>query len=163
WIQITTPHFVVYTDLDARSATDAGRELETIRDAVVAAAGVNFEVPDLAPTRVFILDDEAEFERAFGERRTVSFVPGPRAAFYLGGAPAKWPVRTGRLRSSSALQHPMAHLLAAAVFPSAPRWFDEGLALFLETVAISDDGRSLLVGRRNVGALEQYDADGTVT
>jgi tetratricopeptide (TPR) repeat protein len=165
WYEIKTPHFVLYTDLDGRAAGDAAVELERTRDALISAAWPAFHFPEMAPTRVFVLANGVEFERIFGRYVGGMFMSSKRPAFFLYGTPDRWRQRwfMQQRASFSVLRHEMAHQLAAVVYSGTPRWFDEGLAQFLETVEVSEDGTSVMVGRTNVRALSSYYAARDVT
>ena len=165
WHKITTQHFELYTDLDAEAAVDAAKELEKTRDALITAAWPRFAFPDVVRTQVFVLSNGLDFERFLGRRLWGLFVPGTRPAFYLYGPPSRWAPRAtmNQVAPSSVLRHEMTHQLAASVFRRAPRWFKEGLAQFLETVQITPDGQSIIVGRTNRDGRGKFYADRTVT
>jgi len=104
----------------------------------------------------------------------------------LWGAPERWEVRVGgprwqevpagnrnsssevlryefnahlpvvRAGSSSPLRHELAHHIAAAVYGRQPLWFSEGQAQFLESLKLSEDGRSATVGLINPIAWQQF-------
>lgn len=165
WTRVTTPHFVLYTDLDRKTAVEGALELERTRDALISAAWPSYEFPAMVRTRVFVLANGLDFERVFGKALQGLFAPGTRPAFYLYGPPSRWSTRWSldlRL-SSSVLRHEMAHQLASAVYTRTPRWFDEGLAQFLETIGVSEDGNSVIIGHPNMSALAKYQATHTVT
>jgi tetratricopeptide (TPR) repeat protein len=165
WRKITTQHFELYTDLDAEAAVEAAKELEKTRDALITAAWPSFPFPDVVRTQVFVLSNGLDFERIFGHRMWGLFANGTRPAFYLYGPPSRWAPRASLLQvaPSSVLRHEMTHQLAAAVFRRAPRWFEEGLAQFLETVQITADGKSIVVGSTNRDARGKFYAGRTVT
>jgi tetratricopeptide (TPR) repeat protein len=111
------------------------------------------------------LSSGLDFERYIGRHIWGLFVHGTRPSFYLYGPPSRWAPRASLSQSapSSVLRHEMTHQLAAAVFGRTPRWFSEGLAQFLETVQITSDGNSIVVGRTNNDGRAKYYADRTVT
>jgi hypothetical protein len=165
WYEITTPHFVLFTDLDERTAGEAAVELEKTRDTLISAAWPAFHFPDLARTRVYVLANGIDFERTFGRQVGGMFMSTKRPAFFLYGTPEKWSTKWNiqQRASFSVLRHEMAHQLAAVVYSGGPRWFDEGLAQFLETVQVSGDGQSVNVGRTNVKALVSFEGVRDVT
>src|SRR4051812_10955836 len=128
WRKVTTQHFELYTDLDAETAVEAAKELETTRDALITAAWPAFPFPDVVRTHVFVLSNGLDFERMFGRNVWGFYVGGTRPTFYLYGPPSRWAPRRTMLQvaPSSVLRHEMTHQLAAAVFRRAPRWFKEG-------------------------------------
>ena len=165
WHRLITPHFELYTDLDTQTAVEAANELERTRDALITAAWPTFRFPDVVRTQVFVLRNGIDFERYFGARVGGLFAGGTRPAFFLHGPPSRWAprVRLDQAAPSSILRHEMTHQLAAAVFPRTPQWFGEGLAQFLETVQITADGTTVVVGSTNGDARAMYRAHRTVT
>jgi len=61
-----------------------------------------------------------------------------------------------RQGSASVLRHEMAHHVAAAVYGRVPLWFSEGQAQFLESLRLSEDGRSATIGLINSIAWLEY-------
>src|SRR5262249_55931643 len=51
--------------------------------------------------------------------------------------------------SSTVLKHELTHHLSAYFIPHKPRWLSEGLAGFLETGQLSDDGSAAVIGAGN--------------
>jgi tetratricopeptide (TPR) repeat protein len=165
WRRVTTAHFVVETDLDERAAVETAKELEISRDALISAAWPNFEFPETVRTDVFALADGAEFHRLFGPNLAGMFTHASvRGSVCLSGPPDNW-VRGGSSGAmGSTLRHEIAHQLAAAVFPALPpRWFNEGLATLLETVRITRDRASVVIGRPNGEQLSQVSLGETIT
>lgn len=165
WHKLTTPHFVLYTDLDREPAIEAAEELEKTRAALIRAAWPTFSFPDVVRTQVYVLKNGLDFERYFDRYVWGLFVHGAHPSFYLYGPPSRWAPRRAldQPAPSSVLRHEMTHQLAASVFPRTPHWFAEGLAQFLETVQITQDGKSVVVGDTNSDAQGKYYADRTVT
>src|SRR5688572_27381403 len=79
WREVTTPHFVLRTDLDAETARRAGAELELNRDMLISAAWPNVELPQWAREEVYVLDAD-DFREQFGLNTT---------AVSLGGVPQR--------------------------------------------------------------------------
>ena len=153
WRRVTTANFVVMTDLEEQHAVEAASELERTRAALLAALA-KLEVPDLVRVRVFVLKSEADFRGLFENQRAALFDTGKRPAFYLLGPAANWSTRdNGQNPSALIVRHAMAHQLADAIFRRAPAWFHEGLAQFLETVRIAEDGQSVVVGTSQANKL----------
>jgi tetratricopeptide (TPR) repeat protein len=61
-----------------------------------------------------------------------------------------------RQGSASVLRHELAHHVAAAVYGRLPLWFSEGQAQFLESLKLSEDGRSATIGLINPIAWLEY-------
>ena len=61
-----------------------------------------------------------------------------------------------RQGSASVLRHELAHHVASAVYGRLPLWFSEGQAQFLESLKLSEDGRSATVGLLNPAAWLEF-------
>jgi tetratricopeptide (TPR) repeat protein len=61
-----------------------------------------------------------------------------------------------RAGSASVLRHELAHHVASAVYGRVPLWFSEGQAQFLESLKLSEDGRSATIGLLNPTAWLEY-------
>lgn len=128
WRELRSRHFVVDTDLDPAAAAALVADLERIQALVtVALAGEPREIPGyvrvIAPARV------ATFS---------SLVP-PRAGGYFAigmlGEPTVLLHPVALRRDPEVIAHELAHHFAWYFFPRQPRWFAEGLAQFVQTVA----------------------------
>jgi tetratricopeptide (TPR) repeat protein len=58
--------------------------------------------------------------------------------------------------SASVLRHELAHHVASAVYGRLPLWFSEGQAQFLESLKLSEDGRTATIGLINPTAWLEY-------
>jgi tetratricopeptide (TPR) repeat protein len=151
WSIVTTTHFVVYTDLDERTAGKAAAELEATRDVLISATWPGSSWGQLARTHVYVLATGDEYQRIFGPDLHGLFAPGQRPALYIHAPVDAWSSKSELLPNTpvAALRHEMAHQLVAAAVGPAPIWLEEGLAQFLETARVADDGRSLVLGGTN--------------
>jgi tetratricopeptide (TPR) repeat protein len=157
WRQFQTEHFHLVTDLAEADAVDAAVALERTRAALMQTAW-----PALRTTRqtqrirVVVLASEREFERYFGSHLSgIHFSLGGET-IVIWGTPGNWESRTKRGEYSvSVLRHEIVHHLAAGIYLSQPRWFAEGLAQFLETLAVTDP-HTAIIGRPNFVAWVNY-------
>jgi hypothetical protein len=165
WHTVRTPHFVVFAELDARTAVRAAQALEDARDALIAAAWPKLDFSNLEPTEVYVLADHSEFGRVFG--RSVAGVHDGGAVVprvFLSGPPETWDrVADPRFAAASLLRHELAHQLASLVYRRQPRWFAEGLAQFLATVVYAANHATVLMGTPNLESLERYRQQPAVT
>jgi tetratricopeptide (TPR) repeat protein len=147
WYLVATDHFVVYSDLDEATATRAAYELETTRDALIAAIWPGATFPELARVRAFVLGNPDEFQRSFGPYARARYAAEPFPAFFLHAPIAEWGAAApGEAWSAAAeLRHEMAHQLVAAAMKGAPLWLHEGLASVLETTHVTGSGSSVSV------------------
>jgi Flp pilus assembly protein TadD len=164
WNRVDTPNFVLRADLDARSTVEAAKALEDARDALVSAAWPQLDFDALEPTEVYVVSSLTELQRTFGTGVAGLFSHWERLRIFLGGTPGHWETRADlHFPATSYLRHEMAHQLASVVYRRQPRWFAEGLAQFLETVAYSEDRSTVSLGAPNVEALHGYRAHRSVT
>lgn len=140
WMELTSPHFVVRTDLRSADAIRLLEEFERIH-AVFEDVAFPYELKPSGRIRALVLRDRAEYEE-FGP-------PGTSGYYSRGGfepdAPAL--VMYGEMSAKTRLifQHELAHRFVHFYFPGAPRWLNEGLAEYYSTLAIA--GGKIYVGR----------------
>lgn len=140
WRTVRSAHFTIATDLSREKAGRLVRELEKLHAAVLAALfGEDVEVP----ARLNVV--------AFSERRRFEEVAPRHAEGYvkrtlLGEPLAVFPYDEDE-GVPELLAHELAHHVSYFHFPRQPRWFAEGLAQFVETVARErKDERSTATG-----------------
>jgi tetratricopeptide (TPR) repeat protein len=157
WTRLQSEHFDVATDLSAPDATRAALALETTRAALRSAAWPNASEAVAARTSVVIFRDGLEFMHYF-ENVAAIFVRYVRPTIVLWGKPDYWEQKTGlnAEASSSLLRHELTHRLASGVYARQPTWFAEGLAQFLETMTVSEDGSTATLGEADPEALRRY-------
>lgn len=147
WIEIRTAHYTVQTDLSAADARDTGLYLERTRAALLASGWPRSRGPEDS-IRAFVLRDDVEFKRLFGDRLGGMFVRTGFTPFVLfPGKPANggwFSENVGRT-----VKHELTHHLSAYFLQRQPHWLSEGIATYLETIEISDDGRQAVVGYSN--------------
>jgi tetratricopeptide (TPR) repeat protein len=159
WRRIQTEHIDLITDLSDARALDAALRLERTRAALLAAAWSKLpSTRQTARLRVLSLADGLEFERYFGRNVDGLHTSLGGDTILLWGTARNWE-RRRRLTdvsTTSTLRHEMVHHLAAGIYLRQPRWFSEGLAQFLETVTISEDGAKATLGLPNLDASSGY-------
>lgn len=159
WSRLVTPHFELLTDLPPKQAEEAAEQLEHTRDALLAAAwSPTLGGKSRERASVVVLGNGLAFEHYFGRYLDGLFAVFPRPTFILWGTPEHWEKRAALRDESttSVLRHELVHRLATGIYGRQPRWFAEGLAQFLETVSVSEDGASVILGRPNLTALRSY-------
>jgi tetratricopeptide (TPR) repeat protein len=147
WIEIRTAHYTLQTDLSPDDARDTALYLERTRSALLAAAWPHAQPPE-DKIKAFVLRDDVEFqqlfEHAFGgiflRHNFTQFV-----LFYGRPANAGWFSQ----RVGTTLKHELTHHLSAYFLRRQPHWLSEGIASYMETLEISDDGESAVVGFSN--------------
>jgi tetratricopeptide (TPR) repeat protein len=153
WHEYGSRHFMLDTDLDTQEAVALVRELETLHAMVVRAlVGDDREVP--GRVRVIVPANE----------RTYTALAPPAVVGYfmqgLFGEPTAV-VHPAALHSDpEIIAHELVHHLVWYFFPRHPRWFDEGIAHFLQTVANPDPrfhGAAGLIPRMRIPRLESIE------
>jgi hypothetical protein len=132
WTQWESAHFILLTDLDAADAQEAVRGLEQARAAVLAAAWRRAPEPAGRLTAVVFRSDAER--RAFVSPRLLgAFVShGPLRQSYI--------VKSGAARDD-VIAHELAHAYARRYgLLDKAEWLDEGLARYLESLRLDDDG-----------------------
>lgn len=158
WTEVRTAHVTVKTDLSPKSARGAALLAEESRAALLAAGW-----PGTRPLKdrieLVVFSDHQDFEGYFGDfvRDKVLLGDYPPVVF-LYGAPEAWEKRRllERSEKTSVLRQALAEHLAYFFYRRQPKWFSTGLAEFLETVHLSEDGKSVILGDINLRAMRDY-------
>jgi hypothetical protein len=156
WVELESDHFVLQTDLPPEEAQKGVEYLERTRAAMLAAAwpaALKLEMPRLT---VHVLADPSQFERIFPRRVGGVFSrAGDEPFIVLAGPPDSWEQRFTGLSetTSSTVKHELAHYLSSYFLLRQPRWLAEGLAQFLETLQLSKDGRTAVLGQPHLHAV----------
>jgi tetratricopeptide (TPR) repeat protein len=135
WREVRTEHVVLKTDLDSGAAQGFARELETLH-AIVVAALLDGPTPMPGSLQVVAFRAEEDFEL---------FAPKQSAAVhaFLGGEPlvlmrgAPDGDRARAMQSWVAARQITQHV-AARLYARQPRWFNRGLAAYMQTAGAKD-------------------------
>jgi hypothetical protein len=143
WRELSTDHFAVATDLPDGEAEHVARELEEYLAALIETAVRGAEVPTLRiPVIAFASGTELHeyLQSVYAGIYVTGILDRPvivaggdaeAKAFYDGGA-----------------RHELAHYVTDLSFHHPlPRWFAEGTANYLETIAADRDNQVIVVGR----------------
>jgi tetratricopeptide (TPR) repeat protein len=156
WVQLESDHYTLRTDLPPEQAREAMSRLERTRVAILAAMWPSALRQEMTKLTVYVLQDPREFEGLYPRRvRAFFFKSDTEALIVLPGSPASWEYRFSGLSeaSSSRLNHELTHFLSTYALARQPRWLSEGLAEYLETLRLSPDGSTAVVGSPHPGAL----------
>ncbi|NVI98062.1 DUF1570 domain-containing protein [Myxococcus sp. AM009] len=149
WLRLDSDHYTLHTDLASEEAREAMRTLERTRAAILTSMWPQALSQQMTKLDVYVLQDPREFEGLYPRRvRAFFFRSDSEALIVLSGRPDMWE-RTFSgmsLASSSPLNHELAHHLSAYPLSRQPRWLSEGLAEYLETLRLSEDGQTAVVG-----------------
>jgi tetratricopeptide (TPR) repeat protein len=160
WREIQGPHVTLRTDLSSGAAKEAAVTVERFRAEIIAGAWPRATLPSADRIEVTVFANGLDFEHHFGRNTLGVFFHDLPPYAILYGNPDRWEHRASAAsrETTSVLRHELVHHLAASIYRRQPRWFAEGLAQFLETVRVSDDGKSVVVGAVNLEALRKYHA-----
>jgi hypothetical protein len=134
WREVRTRHFTLQTDLDAQTAHTEALKLETLRTTLRWYLGL---VDSDDQIRVVMIEQARalhEFTWAIGF--VGQSIHPDELLVVTSYAP------DARRGSATVSAHELTHRYGAEAFPMGlPRWVDEGLATYLETVLILDQGK----------------------
>lgn len=153
WMELESENYTLRTDLPPEQANKAMVYLEQTRAAMLAAAWPGALRKEMTRVSVYVLADSSEFEGLFPRRVQALFLKDDNEPIIiLHGEPGSWQRRFTGLSdaSSSVLRHELAHHLSSYFLIRQPRWLAEGLAEFLETMTLSEDGRQAVLGTPNL-------------
>lgn len=148
WLRVTSPHLTVDTDVSEGEAKRVVRDLER---SLHALSHFLTRKPAALRMRLVLLDDEEQYF-TFGPAHSRAALLGERW-FDLEPEPlllmARFPDRDVdfvREADSNDFVHEATHRIMEAYTPQIPRWTNEGLAEYCETMRPDADG--LLLGRQ---------------
>ena len=143
WRELTSAHFRMRTDMDREAAGATLLQLERYRRALLLAWGEDFDPPgQVEVIALRHVSELAEFRKdilGFAASRP----EGPLVVITGDGGYALGDAKA----DLGTTLHELAHYLSRYAMPRQPRWFAEGLAMYLETVYVSADGNTVKLGR----------------
>jgi len=129
WIELRTPHFVIFSGMEEQRSIDLAVELEefrTVVDLMTGGGGVDEPIA----TRIYLLPKTMP-ELGFRGGVLGYFRPEMRANFAV-------MVPSGR-ESDAVLKHEYTHYLVRNRGGRYPAWIDEGVAEVFSTMVITDE------------------------
>ncbi|AKQ67658.1 TPR domain protein [Myxococcus hansupus] len=143
WVEVRSPHFSVRTNLDTPTAEAAAQELEMLRQGLLQAWGGNFDPPGTVD--IILLHNRSALEE-FTNIRIEGFSTrtedGP--LLVLAGHAYALTEATADVTTQA---HELTHYLSELALVRQPRWLSEGLAGYLETIALRPERREVILGR----------------
>lgn len=138
WTELTSEHFVMWTDAAPARGRALLAKLERFHQLV---HGIAFPT-EPATTQVLVVVFRNAEERG-------AFVPPQFTAFAWTGLEIFQPliVLDAETDDTRVLAHELTHVISHAVVPAQPAWFAEGLAGYFETVNLDAAGSKVDVGR----------------
>lgn len=148
WLELSSAHFRIVSDLDAADARQIADQLEQGVYAIEHAAFEHARAA-LAPTTVVVFREEADFhafEPALARGTFIRQLPSDLE-------PSKFMVLFGELTPESriACLHELTHELFDRNFGPAPPWLQEGWAEYFSTVEIENGHVRVGAGLPHVG------------
>ncbi|WP_407692920.1 hypothetical protein [Pyxidicoccus xibeiensis] len=143
WVEVRSSHFNVRTNLDAETAEEATRELEMLRQGLLQAWGGSFDPP--GAVEVIVLSNRAameEFTNVRIEGFSATTSDGP-VLVMAGNAY----VLSEQSADQGTQAHELTHYLSEFALVRQPRWLSEGLASYLESIALRPERQEVILGR----------------
>ena len=137
WRELSTPNFRLSTDLAEDKALAKLNELEMFRAALLTSFRVS---PATHTGQVSVVVLDTGWGAAAGPLFDGIFSQelfAPQISMRAGS----------QLQGQTVVKHELVHHLSRTVRPADPPWLAEGLAMYFETLEISDDHRQVTVGR----------------
>lgn len=150
WLELTSQHFVVSTNLEPASARAAVVQLEFIRASELGAfPSTGTPTP---PLGVVVFADPAQLHELSSDvSLNAALLHDLRGAMLLTANSATF---MGATQLPLTL-HELAHHYSAAALKRAPKWFDEGLAIYLETLVLDPAAKTAVRGVANQARLNE--------
>jgi hypothetical protein len=141
WVEVTSPHFAMWTDAPVARARELVHDMEQHRDVVIGVAVHDDRAA--AKSVVIALRDADE---------VAAFVPQQFIAYAIGVPNPVWtPVIVIAADADNDKLHVLTHELTHVIINSAvghqPHWFAEGIATYFETARINQAATSVVVGQ----------------
>lgn len=145
WLRLRSPHFVVVGDSSERELRRVVERVEAFREGLVRALP-NATVAMPVPMTIIVFGSESGFTpfKPIVDGQPMERVGG----YFMGGEDAHFIAMTLAQGESAypTVLHEYTHALLAETLPSAPMWFNEGLAEIYSTYTVRANRRSAVVG-----------------
>lgn len=128
WLDVTTPHFHIRTNLSPGAAREQAQTLEQLLQAIRWV--VDYAVD---PRGIEVIAVEENDLESFGWKFNGRELGGQRMIL------ESWSATSLRGRTASVPTHELAHVVVGQAYPSMPYWLNEGFATYLETATIRDE------------------------
>ena len=137
WRELTTAHFHLVSNADAKTTQQLGQRLERYRQ-VLELLFPRWELDPPPLSHVFVFRDKESFQpyNIFSGQQLGSLVGGYMLS--LGKDRMHLAVHLGSLHRERAAVHEYMHLISRRNFSSLPIWLEEGLAGLLENSNLQD-------------------------
>jgi hypothetical protein len=153
WIEMTSPHFTIWTDADPDRAREIMVKMERLRVLLVYAVfpTAPAEGRDLA----IVLRDNAEL-RAFSTTDQIRPFAA-RVQLPLWQPMIVLSASSERGELEVALAHELVHAISSGIIHHQPRWFAEGMATYFQTAGLDPKLVTVEIGGSPTGAQMSVD------
>lgn len=143
WLEVSSDHFVIYSDQDAEQVQRFAERLERYHAAMTYVHGAQDTKPSPSNrVRIFAVANAATVRKVLGtKQRYLVGVYIPRAGGSVALIPKLENASTYDVSGETVLYHEYAHHFMRVLTPRAfPRWFTEGFAEFYASSKFNKDG-----------------------
>lgn len=154
WHEVRSAHFRVRTNLDPEDARKVTEDLEKFRRALLLIWTRKVDPP--GQLEAIVLRSRGQLAEFQGPNTAGFFKyteDGPLIVMDGGGS-----LFAGKAAHGAVQAHELAHYLSRFFLLRQPRWFAEGLASFLETVHLNEEGTKAVFGKPDGEALRYVQA-----
>lgn len=144
WTELSSAHFVVRTNLPQEQARAASVQLERARASVLATFPSSGAVSD--PLDVVVFTTPAQLQDLTGDPLMEAQLAHDWRGTMLLTASSVTFLEANQLRRTL---HELAHHYSARSLKRWPRWFEEGLAIYVETIELDDTKKTATRGAAN--------------
>ena len=154
WREITTKHFVIYSDVAEDKARSFAERMERFDGAIRQIVGAQESIP----VTIYLVSDIEEVQRLAGRKNIGGFYSGAAQGPYLVAPLKAYENNTIRDTARTILFHEYGHHMTLGNSSEFyPGWVTEGLAEFFSTADFGADG-SVTLGAPNT--MRTYDIGG---
>jgi hypothetical protein len=148
WIELTSPHFTIWTDGDPQRAHQLVRKMERLRQILV------YTVFPTAPAEgrdlAIVLRDDAELRAFSATDQARAFAMAAQFPLWQPMIVLSASSEEGELEV--ALAHELVHAISYGVIHHQPRWLAEGMATYFEAVGLDPALLTVDIGVRRIVA-----------
>jgi hypothetical protein len=148
WIELTSPHFTIWTDADRDQAREIMAKMERLR--VILVHAVFPTAPTEGRDLAIVLRDNAEL-RAFSATDQIRpFAVSMQFPLWQPMIVLSASSERGELEVE--LAHELVHAISSGVIHHQPRWFAEGMATYFQTAGLDPKIATVEIGGSPTGA-----------
>lgn len=140
WRQLTSDHFVVWTDTSPARAAKLMRAMENLRQVVLGVSFFKTEAPGKSFVIAFNDMDEAR------EYTPVQFIARAWSSDNLLRQPIIELAASSLDDDRRIVTHELTHVISFNAIADQPSWFSEGLAGYFETVRLDEERKTVELG-----------------